>query len=275
MTDAGTTIGEDGEDWQSIDESHDESLETEDNELLIDPALLKPQANVVVASYLRKGSHPRSLLRPHKQVHNFQEVSHRFQQKLENMEVEWEMDKSGTSTPSMLSSPVSLRETDDKGKITMEKTSKRATCMMSVSAKSLGPEPHNRKTAIASTKWKQWKQAMQEEYSSLLENKTWEVLDRPKDCKVLTGRWVFKRKLGSNGQIARHKARFVVRGFSQIYGLDFDETYASVVKSASYRILFALQARYGWKCHQMVLKTAFLNGDLEHEIVVGPPDGYP
>ena len=116
---------------------------------------------------------------------------------------------------------------------------------------------------------------MQEEYDSLLENKTWEVVDRPKDRKVLTGRWVFKRKLGSNGQIARHKARFVVRGFSQIYGLDFDETYASVVKSASYRILFALQARYGWKCHQMDIKTAFLNGDLEHEIFVEPPEGYP
>lgn len=116
---------------------------------------------------------------------------------------------------------------------------------------------------------------MQEEYNSLLENKTWEVVDRPTNRKVLTGRWVFKRKLGSDGQVARHKARFVVRGFSQIYGLDFDETYASVVKSASYRILFALQARYGWKCHQMDIKTAFLNGDLEHEIFVEPPDGYP
>lgn len=147
--------------------------------------------------------------------------------------------------------------------------------MMSVSANSLGPDPHNRKTALTSTEWNQWEQAMQEEYNSLLENKTWEVVDRPTNRKVLTGRWVFKRKLGSNGEIARHKARFVVRGFSQIYGLDFDETYASVVKSASYRILFALQARYGWKCHQMDIKTAFLNGDLEHEIFVEPPEGYP
>ncbi|KAM3559038.1 hypothetical protein ARSEF4850_004309 [Beauveria asiatica] len=137
----------------------------------------------------------------------------------------------------------------------------------------LGPEPNNRKSALASAKREQWEQAMQEEYNSLIENQTWTVVKRPADRKVLTGRWVFKRKLGSDGEVARHKARFVVRGFSQIYGLYFDETYASVVKSASYRILFALQARYGWKCHQMDIKTAFLNGNLEHEIFVEPPEG--
>ena len=147
--------------------------------------------------------------------------------------------------------------------------------MLSVLTKTLGPEPNTRKAALASPERKQWEQAMQEEYDSLLENQTWKIVDRPANRKVLTGRWVFKRKLGSDGKVARHKARFVVRGFAQIYGLDFDETYASVVKSASYRILFALQARYGWKCHQMDIKTAFLNGDLEHEIYIQPPDGYP
>ena len=148
-------------------------------------------------------------------------------------------------------------------------------CMLSTAAMMHGPEPNNRKSALASAEREQWEQAMQEEYNSLIENQTWRVVKRPADRKVLTGRWVFKRKLGSNGEVARHKARFVVRGFSQIYGLDFDETYASVVKSASYRMLFALQARYGWKCHQMDIKTAFLNGNLEHEIFVEPPDGYP
>jgi hypothetical protein len=275
MTDAGTTIGEDEEDWQSLDESHDEGLRTEDDEILIDPVLLEPQVSLVVASCLKKGSHPLSPLRPHEQVYDLQEDSDRFPQEPEIIEAEWEMSRSSSSSSSTLLSPVSLRETVNKGKTIMEEMSRRTICMMSVSANSLGPEPQNRKTALASSERKQWEQAMQEEYNSLLENKTWEVVDRPTNRKVLTGRWVFKRKLGSNGQIARHKARFVVRGFSQIYGLDFDETYASVVKSASYRILFALQARYGWKCHQMDIKTAFLNGDLKHEIFVEPPDGYP
>ena len=246
MTDAGTTTGEKEEDWETQDDSLDEDLEIEDGEMLIDPALLEPQANLAIASSLNKGNHPLSPLRLH-----------------------------SSSTTSAFSSPVSLRETADKGNITVEETSMPTICMMSVSANSHGPEPNNRKAAMASTEWHQWEQAMQEEYNSLLENKTWEVVDRPTNRKVLTSRWVFKRKLGSDGEVARHKARFVVRGFSQIYGLDFDETYASVVKSASYRLLFALQARYGWKCHQMDIKTAFLNGDLEHEIFVEPPDGYP
>lgn len=246
MTEADTTMGEDEEGWETLDDYLDEDLEIENGGMLIDPALLDPQANLVVASWPKKRNHSPSPLRLH-----------------------------GSSTTSTFSSSVPFRGTADKGEITMEEASNPTICMMSVSANSLGPEPHNRKTALASTEWSQWEQAMQEEYNSLLENKTWEVVDRPTNRKVLTGRWVFKRKLGSDGEVARHKARFVVRGFSQIYGLDFDETYASVVKSASYRILFALQARYGWKCHQMDIKTAFLNGDLEHEIFVEPPDGYP
>jgi hypothetical protein len=270
MTEAGTPMGEDDEDWETLDESLDEDLEIEDGEILIDPALLEPQANLAIASCPKKGNHSLSTLRLHKQVYDLQPAPARSQQELQS-----EINRSSSSTTSMFSSPVSLRETADKGKITMEEASRPTICMMSVSANSLGPEPHNRKTALASTEWNQWEQAMQEEYNSLLENKTWEVVDRPINRKVLTGRWVFKRKLGPNGEVARHKARFVVRGFSQIYGLDFDETYASVVKSASYRILFALQARYGWKCHQMDIKTAFLNGDLKHEIFVEPPEGYP
>ena len=128
MTDAGTTSREDEEDWQSIDESHDEGLETEDDGILIDPTLLELQANLVAA--------------------------------LEYIGTTGDMDRSSSSTPSMLSSPVSRRETGDKGKIIMEETNKRTICMMLLSVNSLGPEPHNRKTALATTEWKQWEQAM-------------------------------------------------------------------------------------------------------------------
>ena len=274
MTEAGTTLGEDEEGWETLDDSCDEDLEIKDGEMLIDPALLEPQANLVIASCLNQGNYSLSPSHLHKQVNDFEQAPAPFQRKVHTIEIGRDTNRSSISTTSTFSSPVSLRETVDKGKITVEEASL-PICMMSILANSIGPEPHTRKAALASTECNQWEQAMQEEYDSLLENKTWEVVDRPTNRKVLTGRWVFKRKLGSDGDVARHKARFVVRGFSQIYGLDFDETYASVVKSASYRILFALQARYGWKCHQMDIKTAFLNGDLEHEIFVEPPDGYP
>lgn len=116
---------------------------------------------------------------------------------------------------------------------------------------------------------------MNDEYESLLFNKTWEVIDRHHDRKALSARWVFKRQLGPDGSVTKHKARFVVRGCTQVYGDDFDETYASVVKAPSYRLLFALQAGYGWYCHQMDVKTAFLHDDLDHDIYLQPPDGFP
>lgn len=153
--------------------------------------------------------------------------------------------------------------------------STKPTCMLTKAVIAYGPEPQNRREALAQPDASQWRNAMKDEYDSLIKNDTWDVVTKPQDRKVLTGRWVFKRKLGPDGSVAKHKARFVVRGFTQIYGLDFDETYASVVKAPSYRLLFALAARYGWKCHQMDVKTAFLNGDLEHEIYVYSPEGFP
>jgi len=86
---------------------------------------------------------------------------------------------------------------------------------------------------------------------------------------------VLKRKLGANGQVTRYKARLVARGFEQIYGIDFDETYASVVKPPSYKVMFALMTVLGWQCHQMDVKTAFLNGVLEEEVYIEAPDGFP
>lgn len=71
---------------------------------------------------------------------------------------------------------------------------------------------------------------MQDEYDSLITNNTWTVVNRPTDQHVLSTRWVLRRKLGPDGQIAKYKARHVVRGYEQIYGIDFDETFASVVK---------------------------------------------
>ena len=139
----------------------------------------------------------------------------------------------------------------------------------------LAPEPKTRAAALASSEAHQWEIAMQEEYDSLIANKTWNIVDRPTGQKPLSGRWVLKRKLGPDGKVARHKARFVARGFEQIYGVDFDETYASVVKPPSYKLLFALQAFYSWKCRQLDIKTAFLNGDILEDVYIEAPDGFP
>jgi len=87
----------------------------------------------------------------------------------------------------MVSSPVYQRETVNKGKITAKEAYKSNACMVSASVESFGPEFNIRKAALTSAERKQWQRAMQEEYNSLLENQTREVVDRRADPKILTG----------------------------------------------------------------------------------------
>ena len=80
------------------------------------------------------------------------------------------------------------------------------------------------------------------ENKSLNDNKTWTLVPRPKDRRVLRGKWVYKLKRGPTREILQHKARWVVRGFEQEEGIDYNETFALVVKPMSYKALFAIAA---------------------------------
>ena len=116
------------------------------------------------------------------------------------------------------------------------------------------------------TQGKQWEKAIQDEYNSLMKNHTWDLVQRPKGLRIVTNKWALKHKKNETAQIVRLKARLVARGFSQIYGIDYLDTYAPVIKLASIRILLAIAAIYGLEIHQMDVVTAFLAGDLEEEI---------
>ena len=74
---------------------------------------------------------------------------------------------------------------------------------------------------------------MKEEMSSLLANNTWSLKELPHDRKALSGKWVFKKKIGIDMKMVQHKAQWVVIGFKQHYGLNYLKTFASVVKSIS------------------------------------------
>ena len=80
--------------------------------------------------------------------------------------------------------------------------------------------------------------------------------------------------MGSDGQIERYKARVIAQGFSQVEGIDYNETFAPVTKINSIRLLLALSARFDWEIHQMDVKSAFLNGELDEEIYMRAPPGY-
>lgn len=85
---------------------------------------------------------------------------------------------------------------------------------------------------------------------------------------------VFKKKLNTDGTVGRYKARLVAKGYSQIPGLDYNETFAPVVKSTSVRILLAIAAHHNLLVHQLDVKTTFLNGLLEEDIYISQPKGF-
>jgi len=97
---------------------------------------------------------------------------------------------------------------------------------------------------------KQWERAIQDEYNSLIKNHTWDLVQRPLNRHIVTNKWALKHKRNEMGRIVRLKARLVARGFSQIYGIDYLDTYAPVVKLASIRILLSLAAIYSLEIRQ-------------------------
>jgi hypothetical protein len=116
-----------------------------------------------------------------------------------------------------------------------------------------------------------WLQAAKEEFASLIDNNTWDLVEPPHHQKVLPGKWVFKYQRGISGKILRYKARWVAKGYEQQFGIDYDQTFASVVKPMSYKALFAITASLDLEIEQMDVKTAFFYGLVEEDIYVQQP----
>ncbi|SLM33334.1 Ribonuclease H-like domain [Lasallia pustulata] len=134
-------------------------------------------------------------------------------------------------------------------------------------------EPKTLGEAQTNPSWECWNAAMAEEKQSLDDNHTWNVVNKPEHREVLRGKWVFKHKRGVNGEIIWYKACWVVRGFEQKEGIDYNETFASVVKPMSYKAIFAIATALDLYMEQMDIKTAFLYGDINEEIYVEQPNG--
>ena len=134
-------------------------------------------------------------------------------------------------------------------------------------------DPQSFAEAMRAPDAEEFQGAMDREQDSLKKNEVYEVVKLPEGSRAITSRWVYKRKMDHHGNIKTYKARLVARGFQQREGIDYIETYVAVVKPASYRVFFALAARYGYKIHQMDVKTAFLNGRLQQVVYMKPPPG--
>ena len=132
----------------------------------------------------------------------------------------------------------------------------------------------NYREAWNSPHWLSWKAAMDSEIESLLHNETWVLVLRPESRFVISGHWVFKIKYGLDGHIIKYKARWVVYGYKQQEGVDYNKTWAGVVKPSSFRLLFAIVAEQGLHIEQMDVVTAFFYSFLNEDIFVNQPEGY-
>lgn len=121
---------------------------------------------------------------------------------------------------------------------------------------------------------KRWRNAMTGEVTALEDNDTWDITDLPPGKKVIGCRWIYTIKYKSNGEIERYKARLVAFGNRQEEGIDFDETFAPVVKMTTIRMFLKISAVKGWEVHQMDVHNAFLHGDLKEEVYMKLPPGF-
>ncbi|KAK2382392.1 hypothetical protein QL285_069931 [Trifolium repens] len=119
-----------------------------------------------------------------------------------------------------------------------------------------------------------WQEAINDEMESLESNRTWHLVELPPGCKPIGCKWILKKKLKSDGTIDKYKARLVAKGFRQRENIDFFDTFSPVTRITSIRVLISVAAVYNLFIHQMDVKTAFLNGDLEEEIYMEQPEGF-
>jgi hypothetical protein len=134
--------------------------------------------------------------------------------------------------------------------------------------------PSNLKEAQKSPQWEYWEAAMQEEQNSLDAHEVMEYVPRQRGQKVIPVHWIFSVKVDEFGNITRFKARLVAQGCRQIPGIDVDEVFAPTSSFGARRALLAVAAAKDYEIHQVDIKTAFLNGELEEDVYVTQPPGF-
>ncbi|GMJ13708.1 hypothetical protein HRI_005040000 [Hibiscus trionum] len=123
-------------------------------------------------------------------------------------------------------------------------------------------------------KYPEWRQAMQDELQAIEDLKTWTVVPLPAGKQPIDYKWVYRVKYKADGTVDRFKARLVVKGFTQIEGVDYIDTFSPVAKMTSFKVLLALAASNDWHLLQLDVNNAFLNGQLDEEVYMKLSLGY-
>ena len=132
-------------------------------------------------------------------------------------------------------------------------------------------EPKTYHEAITGPDKKKWMAAIREELIALISKGTWVRRKLPKGKNLVTSKWVFKVKYKQDGTIERFKARLVARGFTQKYGIDYEETFAPTLRYESLRMLIFIVVQFGLVLHQMNVDNAYLLDNLLEEIYLEIP----
>jgi Reverse transcriptase (RNA-dependent DNA polymerase)/gag-polypeptide of LTR copia-type/Integrase core domain/Zinc knuckle len=135
-------------------------------------------------------------------------------------------------------------------------------------------DPKTYEEAINGPNKEKWLKAIHEELDALENNETWTEQPLPIDRKAVNTKWVFKTKRTSTNEISRYKARLCVQGFTQRYGIDYEETFAPVVNFTTIRTVLAIATNHNWDIVQCDIPNAYLKGTINHEIYLKTPKGY-
>ena len=135
-------------------------------------------------------------------------------------------------------------------------------------------DPINFRQALESSKSQEWIDAMNEEIKSMKDNDVWNLVPLHESVKFIGCKWIFKTKRDSKGDVERFKARLVAKGYTQKEGIDSKETLSPVSSKDSFRTIMALVAHFDLELHQMDVKTAFLNGDIDETIYIVQPKNF-
>jgi hypothetical protein len=120
----------------------------------------------------------------------------------------------------------------------------------------------------------QWREAIHLEIAALQATGTWSLVPLPSHKRPIGCKWVYKIKLKADGTVERYKAWLVAKGYSQIEGVDYQETFAPVAKMVIVRVLLSMAALHGWHLHQLYVHNAFLNGELDEDVYMSLPPGF-
>jgi hypothetical protein len=135
-------------------------------------------------------------------------------------------------------------------------------------------EPKTYNEAMASPDTSEWLATCEEEMQTWKDLEVYNIVPRPKGRKVIGSKWVFRVKRGPDGSIQKHKARIIAQGFTQVEGIDFDQTFAPVAKFSSLQTVFALATKHDLELHQMDVKATYLNADLKEDLYMEAPPGF-